>query len=132
MNGKIVFGIVKDLKPGRFVVIDNEPCKVIGMDVSKTGKHGSAKARVDAVSLFTGSRKTLIKPGDASIEIPIIEKKAVQIIAIMGNRIQLMDLQTYEMSEIDVPEEFREKIRPGIEAEIQEVMGKKMLTRIKD
>lgn len=132
MNGKIVFGVVKDLKPGRFVVIDNEPCKVVSMDVSKTGKHGSAKARVDAVSLFTGSRKTLIKPGDASIEIPIIEKKAVQIIAVVGKRIQLMDLQTYEMSEIDLPEEFKEKIRPGIEAEIQDVMGKKMITRIKD
>jgi translation initiation factor 5A len=132
MAGEITVGTVKDLKEGRFVVIDGEPCKVVNIEVSKPGKHGGAKARVDAISLFTGSRKTIMKPVDAAIEVPLIEKKAAQIVADLGNgRVQLMDLQTFENFELEVPEEWRSKIAAGAECEVQDVLGKKMLMRIK-
>ena len=72
MPAEIQFAIVKDLKAGKLVIIDGEPCKVVGIDLAKTGKHGSSKARVEAMSLFTGNKKTLLKPGDATCEIPII------------------------------------------------------------
>lgn len=125
-------GTIKDLKEGRFVVIDNEPCRIVRMDISKPGKHGSAKARIDAISLFTGNKKTLVKPVDASVEIPIIEKRAAQVIADLGGgRYQLMDLQSYETYEIEIPEEWRAKAQPGTECEIHEVMGRKLFIRVK-
>lgn len=123
---------VKDLREGKFVVIDGEPCRVVSIEKSKTGKHGSMKARVEALSLFTGIKRTLLKPVDASCEVPIILKKSAQVVAHMGgNRYQLMDLESYEMSEIEVPAEFLSQVQAGKEVEIQEVMGKKMLTRVK-
>jgi translation initiation factor 5A len=123
---------VKDLKVGKLVVIDGEPCKVVSIDKSKTGKHGAMKARVEAISLFTSNKKGLMKPVSASAEVPIITKKNAQIIAKLGNnRIQLMDLRSYETFEMDVPEDFQNQIEAGKEVEIQEVMGKRMLARVK-
>jgi translation initiation factor 5A len=131
MNGNVEIASIKDLKEGRYVVIDGEPCKVVSMDLSKTGKHGAMKAHINAISLFTGVKKTLLKPVDASCEIPIIIKKSAQIIALLGEKLQLMDLQTYETFELDCPPEFKEKAVAGAELEIQDVLGKKIITRIK-
>ena len=131
MAGEVNQGTVKDLKEGRFVVIDGEPCRVVSIEISKTGKHGAHKARVEAISLFTGSKKTLMKPADATIEIPIIEKKAAQVVAIMGDRLQLMDLNTFEVFELECPDEYKGKIAQGQEIEVQDVMGKKLIVRVK-
>jgi translation initiation factor 5A len=131
MAGEVNQGTVKDLKEGRFVVIDGEPCRVVSIEISKTGKHGAHKARVEAISLFTGSKKTLMKPADATIEIPIIEKKAAQVVAIMGDRLQLMDLNTFEVFELECPDEYKGKIAQGQEIEVQDVMGKKIIVRVK-
>ena len=122
---------VKELKNGKLVVIDGEPCRVVGVTKGKSGKHGAAKARVDAVSLFTGNKKVLLKPVDADCEIPILERKNAQVVAVMGDRAQLMDLETYETYEEDIPEEFRGKLESGQEVEVQVVMGKRTITRIK-
>jgi len=37
------------IKEGRYIVIEDEPCRVVGIATSKPGKHGAAKARIDAV-----------------------------------------------------------------------------------
>ncbi len=132
VEGNVDIVTVGDLREGKLVVIDGEPCKVVSIDKSKTGKHGSMKARIEAISLFTGSKKTIMKPVVGSAEIPIITKKNAQVIADIGNhRIQLMDLQSYETFEMDVPEEFRNQVAAGKEVEIQEVMGRRMLARVK-
>lgn len=48
----ITYTTVGELKVGSYVVIDNEPCRVVDITKAKTGKHGSAKANVVAVSIF--------------------------------------------------------------------------------
>ncbi len=122
---------VKDLKEGKYVVIDGEPCKIVSIQKSKPGKHGAAKARVEGISLFTGAKKTLLKSVDATCEVPVILRKSAQVIANLGgNRLQLMDLETYETYEIEVEPEYA-GLQSGQEVEIQEVMGKRMITRVK-
>ena len=97
----------------------------------KTGKHGASKARVEAVSLFTGNKKVLVKPVDADCEMPILEKKTAQVVSVMGERVQLMDLETYDTYEENIPTEFKGKLASGQEVEIQLVMDKRTITRIK-
>ena len=88
---------VKDLKEGKLVIIDDEPCKITSIQKSKPGKHGSAKARVEGMSLLTGHKKSLLKGTDGDCDIPILLRKNAQVVADMGeNRVQLMDLETYE------------------------------------
>ena len=65
------------LKVGSYIIIDNEPCRIVSYDHSKPGKHGSAKARVSAISVFDGSKHSLVSPVSASVDVPLIDKRNV-------------------------------------------------------
>ena len=43
------------VKVGSYIIINDEPCRIVEYDKSKPGKHGSAKARVVAIGVFDGS-----------------------------------------------------------------------------
>ena len=45
---------VRTLKVGRYVALEENAYKILGMSKSKPGKHGGAKARIELVDLFTG------------------------------------------------------------------------------
>ena len=53
---------VRELKEGRYVIIDDEPCIIKAISHSKPGKHGSAKARVDAIGIFDGQKRSVVNP----------------------------------------------------------------------
>ncbi len=122
-----------NLKEGSYVVIDNEPCRVVEISRAKTGKHGSAKVHITAIGLFTKSRKTLTGPADQRVEIPIIDKRIAQITAVLGDKVQLMDLESYETFEVDMPddESIRSKIVPGAEVEYWSVLGRRFIYRVR-
>ena len=118
---------VKDLKPGSYVMIDGEPCKVLKIATSKPGKHGATKARVEAIGVFDDKKRTLLKPTSASCSVPIILKKGAQVISISGNMAQLMDLADYSMFEVEIPAELKDKVQPGGEVEYWEIGNRKMI-----
>ncbi len=106
---------IKQLKPGGFVIIDEAPCRVDSVQISKPGKHGGAKARLSAVGLFDDQRRIIVKPADARVDVPVIEKKSMQVIAIIGDNVQLMDLQDYSQKEIKIPDELKGQLTEGDE-----------------
>lgn len=126
-----IFASAKELKEGKFVLVDDVPCKVVSIDSSKPGKHGAAKMRVTAIGVFDGQKKTLLVPSDADVEVPIIERQTAQIVALNGTVAQLMDTTTFETYELEVPEEYRANAAAGKEAEVMAAMGKRSITRIK-
>lgn len=123
---------IKNLKPGQFVLIDGEVCKVGSIDISKSGKHGSSKARMEANGIFDGRRRSVVKPGDSEIEVPIILKKMAQVLSINGNNAQLMDMQDYSQFDAEIPEEIKSELKEGGEVMYWEVIGKKILREAKD
>ncbi len=125
-----VFGSMNDLKIGKYVVIDGVPCRVVGIDKSKPGKHGAAKMRVEAIGLFDNTKHTLMKPSDADVEIPIVERKRAQVVSTVGTSAQLMDLESFETFEVEVPEEMRGEVSAGREIQYMQVMGKRLLLRV--
>jgi len=56
MSSEIMYIPVKDVKEGRFILIDNVPCKVVEIETSAPGKHGSAKVRITAIGYLMGRR----------------------------------------------------------------------------
>ncbi len=118
---------VKDLKKGKYVIIDGIPCKVVDIQVSKPGKHGSAKARVTAIGIFNGEKKQLLKPVDAEVHIPIVEKRVGQVVADMGDKYQLMDMETYETFEIDKNPDVSANV--GDEVEYIKALGQMQVVR---
>jgi len=125
-----MFGSMKDLKVGKFVMIDDVPCKVVEIESSAPGKHGAAKMRVTGIGVFDGSKHTLLKPADADCEIPVIERRKGQIISVSGESAQVMDSESFEVFELIVPEEFRDKAAAGKEVDYLQAMGKRAITRV--
>jgi len=123
--------IIKDLKPNGFVIIDGVPCRVERVQVSTSGKHGHAKVRLDAIGLFDNTRRSMIAPSHENVEVPIVEKKRGQVIAIIGNKAQIMDMQTYEVMEMDIPEERKARVKQGEELDYFEVLDVKTLKELK-
>ena len=130
MPDDIMYVSMKEIKPGRFILIDGEPCRVVELDMSSPGKHGAAKMRVTAVGIFDNQKRTLLKPSSADAEVPIIIKKKAQIVSVTENLAQLMDPDTYETYDVSVPDEMKPQLRPGGEVEVLESMGKKAISRI--
>ncbi|MBC7096482.1 MAG: translation initiation factor IF-5A, partial [Methanobacteriales archaeon] len=54
-----------------------------------------------------------------------------QVLAIMGDDVQLMDLETYETFETPIPEDLKDKLVEGSEVEYITTMGKNKLMRVK-
>jgi translation initiation factor 5A len=119
---------MRELKVGRYVVIDEEPCKITSIQMSKPGKHGEAKARLEAVGLFDGQKRSIVHPVTHKVRIPMIDKRKAQVLSTHGNVAQLMDLATYETFELPVTEEYRGKIEPGQEILYIEALGRKKLS----
>ncbi len=127
MSNETTIGETHDLTKGRFIVLDGHPCKITNLTKSAPGKHGHAKSRIEAVSLFDGSKKGIVKPGDARVEIPIIQKKQANVLSVSGKSVQLMDLQSYETFDADIPEGMT--FTAGETIFFWIVMGKKLLQR---
>ncbi|MBS1263927.1 MAG: Translation initiation factor 5A [Methanonatronarchaeales archaeon] len=87
---------VRSLKEGRYVVIEDEPCRIKKIQISQPGKHGSAKARVSAVGVFDDKKRSFIKSVNDKVEVPIIEREKGQVVSIAGDTVQIMNLSTYQ------------------------------------
>ncbi len=124
------FGQMNDLRVGKYVIADEHPCRVMSIDHAKTGKHGAGKNMVVCISIIDGSKHSIMKPSDADVEIPIVERKRAQVVTISGENAQLMDLTSYETFDTIIPEEMRQEIEVGKEIQYMEVMGRKLLMRM--
>jgi translation initiation factor 5A len=122
---------IRTLKVGRYIVIDNEPCKLVEYTTSKPGKHGEAKARMVAIGLFDGQKRSLVHPVKHKVHVPLVDRRKAQILANMGAEIQMMDLETFETFNVplkDIPEKFHSNMEPGNEIVFLSAMGRKLVT----
>ena len=120
---------VRTLKVGRYMIIDEEPCKIMSISTSKPGKHGEAKARIEAIGIFDSQKRSVVHPVKHKVQVPLIDKRSAQIVALMGENVQLMDLETYETFEMKIPDEFKDQLQPGSEILYLEALGRKKITR---
>ena len=124
------------VKEGSYIILEGEPCKVVSREHFKPGKHGSAKVRLVAISIFTGSKKSYVSPAESRVDIPMIDKRSGQITSTSDSTVQVMDLATFEVFETPKPtaEEMAElngKLEAGVEVEYWAVMGRNKIMRIK-
>ncbi len=122
---------VRNLKVNHYIMIDDEPCKIKSIDISKPGKHGEAKARIQGIGIFDRKKHSMISPVTHKIRVPIIDKRKGQVISIQGNEVKIMDLETYETFGLAVDDdEIMDKVEQGQEVDYLETVGKKKITRV--
>ena len=118
---------IRTLKVGRYVAIDNDAYKILGMSKSKPGKHGSAKARLELEDIFSGQKRSHVGTVTDSIHVPVIEKGSAIITHIQGSEVHAMDNKTYESLILPQTTEFN--LDPGGEIQWMEAMGRFRITR---
>ncbi len=120
----------KEIGKGSFILIDGVACRIVEIETSAPGKHGAAKSRITAVGIFDGQKKTLLLSGHGEVQVPDIRKKRAQVVSITENSAQLMDLESYDIFDSAIPEDMKSAIKAGVEVEVLEAMGKRIITRI--
>ncbi len=120
---------VVDLKKGSYVWYNNEVWEVLDIEIAKTGKHGSAKARITMKSITSGKVTELVKQTQDPIEIPIINKIRGQIIAKIDDNIySVMNLDTYETFEAKVLDENLKNLKEGQKVIVWDI-GEKIIVQ---
>lgn len=118
------------LKIGSYIIIDNEPCRIVSYDHSKPGKHGSAKARITAVGVFDGRPHPFVGPVSTKVDVPLIDKRNGQVISKQGEVLMIQDLETFDTFETTaVDDEIKERLQGDVNG--REVEYWKVLDRIK-
>ena len=110
------------------MIIDEEPCRILSIQTSKPGKHGEAKARIDAVGLFDGSKRSVVFPVKHKVQVPLIGKRRAQVLSMSDAEVQLMDLESYETFSLAVDAETRAGLSPGAEVPYVDAMGKRRIS----
>lgn len=117
-------------KSGISILVDGEACTVRSNDISKTGKHGASKCRIEAISIITGKKKVVAVPGHERFEVPLIDKRKGQILSVNGDMVSLMDLESFETIDVPVVEEVMNEIAVDKQVEYWDVEGKKIVKRV--
>lgn len=123
---------VGNLQKGSYIVIDGVACRVASdPQTSRPGKHGHAKVRLQAVGLIDGKKRDIVMPGHDKVDVPIVEKKVAQVLSISGNMANLMDAETYETFDLEIPEELKGQVVGGCQILYWEILDSRVMKQIK-
>lgn len=119
-------------KIGKYIVVDGTACVVKSVQISKTGKHGHSKARVEAQGLINENvKKIFIKPMSDNIDVPLVEKESAQVLSVKEGKANVMDMVTFETFDLDIPEELKEQIKEGVQVSYWKLMDQKIIKQVK-
>lgn len=108
-----------DSKPGTTILVDGNACIVRSNDISKTGKHGASKCRIEAIGILDDKKRVVAVPGSERFEVPLIEKKKAQVLSVTpeGDSASVMDLESFETIDLPVVEEAKGTF--GVEDQVE-------------
>ena len=123
---------INELRRGDTILVDEQfICKITDISLSAPGKHGHAKARVEAVGILDGKKRVFVMSAEDRAKIPIIEKRIAQVISLNDGKAQLMDMESYEVFDADIPDELKDKMKEGAQVTYSDLMGQKLIKGMK-
>ncbi len=122
---------VATLQKGNYVIIEGVACKVTDTQTSRPGKHGHAKVRLTGVGLLDDKKRVVVMPGHDSVDVPIVEKKTAQVLSIQGTKANVMDVETYETFDLDIPDELKATCVEGCQVLYWTIMDGKVMKQVK-
>ena len=119
-----------EAKVGTTILVDGEAYTVRSNDISKTGKHGASKCRIEAIGVFSDKKKVIAVPGHERFEVPMITKRKAQVLSVSDTTASVMDLESFETMDMAFAEEIKDQLAPEQQVEYWDVEGKKMIRRV--
>ena len=117
-----------EIRVGTNILMEGEPYTVKKIDISKTGKHGHSKARIEAASILGSNKKVFVVPGHERFEVPLVDKRKGQVLS-KDDKVSVMDLTNFETMEIDCPEEIKSELQENSNVEYWDIEGRKIIKR---
>ena len=111
----------RQLKVGRYCCVDDKAYKINSISKSKPGKHGSAKARLELIDIFTGQKISHVGSVTDSINVPLIEKGTAMVTHIEGAEVHAMNMRDHSMMILPMEDEM--EIDAGKEIMWMEALG---------
>jgi len=122
---------VGELQKGSYIVLEGAACRVVDMQVSRPGKHGHAKVRLTAIGVVEDKKRVAVMPGHDNVEVPIIEKKAAQVLSIQEDVANVMHSESYETFDLKIPEELKGQVTEGSNIMYWGILNDKVMKQIK-
>lgn len=121
---------VNEISKGSYMLFDGVPCRVSEVSISKPGKHGHAKFRIIGVGLLDEKKREVVMP-HRDVEVPIVEKRNAQVLSVSGNTANVMDIESFEVFDIEIPEELKADCVPGCVAMYWDIMNTRVMKQAK-
>lgn len=130
----MVFKLISatEAKPGAIILLEEEEaCIVKSIDISKSGKHGAAKCRIEAIGVVDGKKRVLAVPGHERFDVPMIEKDKAQVLSVNNEVANVMNLETFETFDAPIIDELKDQINPEDQVEIWTIDDKLKIVKRK-
>ena len=113
-----------DLDRGSAFEYRGELLKVARKEVIAVGTHSHTKLKFFVRPLFGGGEKVITLAHNDKVEILDVKKKTGTVVAILPDKVQIMDSHTYETLDADIEPELLEQLREGAEVIFVDYQGK--------
>ncbi len=120
-----------ELKVGSYIIIEGAACKIVDVQISRPGKHGHAKMRMEGMGIIDDKRRIIVMPAHDNIEVPIIEKCSAQVLSVHGSTANVMDAETYETFDLPIPEELTGGCVAGVSVLYWKVLEDRIMRQVK-
>ncbi len=131
VQGEVRFSTAGAMKKGSFIIIDSVACRVTDTQTSKPGKHGHAKIRITAVGILDEKKRELVCPAHDNVNAPIIEKRTAQVLSVSGDTANIMDSESFETFDLNIPEELKADVVEGCSVLYWIITGTKVMKQLK-
>jgi len=92
------------IKKGGYCLLKSRPCRIVDIAISKTGKHGHAKARFTGIDVFTGNKYEDMCPTSHNMEVPVVTRKDYTLVDITAERfVSLMSEDGDQKDDLRLP-----------------------------
>ena len=131
MSGEVTHKSIGTLQKGNYVVGHGVACTVVDTQTSRPGKHGHAKVRMTAVGILYGKKRVVVMPGHDHIDVPVIDKRNAQVLSISGDKANVMDSETYETFDLEIPDDLKGQLVEGCTIVYWIILSDKVMKQVK-
>ena len=64
------------------------------------------------------------------VEVPNLKKQNAQVLSVSGKNAQIMDMETYETFDLEIPDDLQGQVESGKSIMYWEIMGKRMMKQM--
>lgn len=115
--------IASELEKGSYFIYNGEPFRVLRKEVVVYGTHSHSKLKFFIQGLNEKSERSVILNHTDKVEMVDIIRKLGQIISKTNNKVQIMDMVSYETLDANAPAGLFEQINEGDQVTFIELNG---------